>query len=361
MSKTETRSKRYLVSTLGLMLALTAVLALTNFAVDPYGIYREWEEGDVFPASGTYERLHKTERIKRVKPDVLILGTSRANIGIDPDEEFFPGLTPYNAGASAATIREHRLMLEYAYRVRPLKKVVLSLDLLSFNTKRPDNRHFKEHRVAPGALSPQNSFFNTYGTIFSFDTLTVVAKHLRYVESIHRQSYPEANGHKQNDKAAWIAKKRGVHSFFRLSPNSHMYPENFSYAYSDTPGDTTFQDFRAILEFCAEKNIELYIYIGPMHKIHLDMFVDHGMQDIRENWKKKLVEIARPFGVPLWDFSTYHDIAMEPLPPEDDTETQMRWFWDTDHYKTEAGDIVMRKILGLPGADAYPGFGEKLL
>lgn len=356
----EEQSKKYLLLTLGVILTLSSALAAFNYTIDPYGIYRAWGPNDVYPAADTYERIHKTERIKRVKPDVLILGTSRANIGVNPRQAFFPGLTPYNGAVSAATIYEQRKMLEMAHKSHPLKKVIMALDFMVFNTARLENRHFEEKRVADDALSPVNSFIHTYGTIVSFSTILVSLKHLRYKKTVFRRSHPEANGHKKHNEGAWRAKKFGVHSIFMLSPNAEIAGNSFSYKYSDKPEDDSFQHFRAMLDFCLKSGIEAYIYIGPLHKTHLQMYKDNNMWETMQDWKKMIAEIAAPYPYPLWDFSTYNSLTTEPLPPVEDKETQMKWFWDTDHYKEETGDIILQKILGLKGKDYYPDFGKKI-
>lgn len=356
----ESASRKYLVFTLALMLAALGGMAAFNFIVDPYGIYRDWDAGDVYPAADTYERIHKTERIKRVKPDALVLGTSRANIGVNPRQEFFPGLAPYNAAVSAATIYEQRKMLEFAHKVRPLKKVIMALDFMVFNTMRLENRHFEEQRVAEDALSPVNAFINTYGTAVSFSTLLTAIKSLRYAKTIERRSHPEANGHKKHNEGAWRARKFGVHSIFMLSPNAEIAGREFSYHYSSRPGDDSFQHYRAMLDFCRRNGIEAVVYIGPLHKTHLDMYKDNGVWETMLDWKKRIAAITRDYPFPLWDFSTYNSLTNEPLPPLDDKVTQMRWFWDTDHYKEEAGDIILQKVLGLKGRDFYPDFGKKM-
>jgi len=65
--------------------------------------------------------------------------------------------------------------------------------------------------------------------------------------------------------------------------------------------------------------------------------------------------------ISLWDFGMYHPITTEKIPPEDDTETQMDWFWESSHFKKELGDRILDVILGAPDAPGkIPGFGVLL-
>ncbi len=356
----EKRSKKYLSFILGAMLALLAATAGINYAVDPYGIYGDWKKGAAYPASDTYVRIHKTERIKRLKPDALVLGTSRADLGVNP--KFFTGLNAYNAALSAANVYEQRMMLEFAQRVHPLKKVIITLDLFTFNTLRLENRHFEEDRVAPEALEPLQSFINTYGTLVTLDTLLVVKKHLRQIKHLDRESYPRPNGQKLHNEGEWRSKNLGVNSIFWKSPNNLVLgAKEFSYNYSPKKGDDTFAQFRMMLDFCEREKIEAYLYFGPLHQVHLDGLKKDGRWKLFEDWKKRVTAIVARTPYTLWDFATYNSFTTEKIPPESDKVTQMQYFWDTDHYKEKTGDIIQRKILGLAGKNEYPDFGKKLL
>lgn len=356
------KEKRYFLLVAGIVLAILSALAAFNLVINPYGVYRDWKDGAVYPAANTYERIHKTERIKRLKPEAVIIGTSRADIGIDPRPEHFGELTPYNASLPAATIYEQRRMLEFAHRVRPLRSAVIALDFLSFNTGNPGNQHFDEKLLAEDATRPLNSMLRTYGTAVSFNTLLAAIKHLRYQGELHRRSYHLPNGHKKHNKGKWTAKKRGAYRSFELTPNAEMITlDNLKYDYPDRPGVSSFDDYRAMLDFARRENIALYVFINPVHAAYLNMYAQRGIWDDFTAWKSRIAEITKPYDAPLWDFATFNPVTEEPVPAKEDTESQMRWFWDKDHYKDATGDIILRKLFDLPGADEHPEFGEKLL
>lgn len=357
----EKRSKKYLAVVLAVMFALLLVTAALNYCVDPYGIYSDWKKGDVYPASDTYIRIHKTERIKRLKPDAIVLGTSHADLGINPRPEFWPGLSPYNAALSAANIREQRRLLEFSQRVHPLKRVLITLDMFTFNAQRLENRHFEERRVAPNALDPINSLINTYGTLVSFDTLLVINKHFHYMRQLDRRSYPKPNGQKMHNEGAWRVAKFGAASIFWKSPNLNaLGAKEFGYNYSDAPGDDTFHQFRAMLEFCEKNHIAVYLFFSPYHKSHLDLLKREGRWKLFEEWKQKVTAIVRETKYPLWDFATYNSFTTEDVPAKGDLKNQIKYFWDTDHYKEQVGDIMQRKVFGLAKPGEYPEFGTKL-
>src|SRR5262249_26234959 len=149
---------------------------------------------DAHPAASSYLRLEKIEAVKRLKPDAIITGSSRADIGLDPKLEYFPGMTPYNFGLPASSIAEQRMTLQFAQAVHPLKEAIITLDLISFNALRLENKQFDPARLSPAALAEPHAFFDSYGTIVALDTFVASIKHLRYIKHPERYSYIEPNG-----------------------------------------------------------------------------------------------------------------------------------------------------------------------
>ncbi len=356
----------YLKTIFSLTFSLTLLVAGVNFFVNPIGIYNPpMIKGlnDAQPAASAYLRLEKIEAVKRLKPDAIITGSSRADIGLDPRPEFFPGMTPYNFGLPASTINEQRMTLEFAQTVHPLKEAIITLDLLSFNAHMLENKQFDTKRLSPEALSPARSFFDSYGTIVALDTFVASIKHLRYIKHLDRYSYCEPNGHKVvNDVLRDIA-MNGAASMFGDPAAALKGPqEDFSFSYSDKPDDTSYKQLEAMLDFARQHKIKVIMLISPLHK--------RGTEDqtaMDREWKSRLAEIVRENAArygekpyPLWDFNYRNSLTVEPIPPAGDKKTRLKWFLNSGHYTTEAGDIIFAKILDLPEAAKYPDFGRRL-
>lgn len=343
------KESQYIKIVFAIGLGFLMFAATVNFATNPLGIYGS--EG-VFPAASTYSRIHKIESVKRLKPDVIITGSSRADIGLNPKEEFFPGLRPYNFALSAATIHEQRRTLEFAQTVHPLKKAVITLDFFAFNALKPANKQFEPARLSPEALRQPRAFFDTYGTAFSLDTLVVSLKHYRYMKRLERYSYARPNGHKLHNDGAWTAAHRGAYTMFAKPPAEEETATN-DYSFGNS-----FEHLRAMLDLARENKIDTVLVISPVHETELERMKTQGQWSLFLEWKKRLAETAGD--IPLWDFATYNSITMEKIPAPRDKKTRMRWFWDTNHYKEELGDLIFKKIYGLPGSELFPDFGLRL-
>ena len=119
---------------------LTVVFTI-NLLVDPYKIYRiiniEYfnREKPLIEKQGM--RKVKSLDIEQGNYEILLLGTSRVQNGLNPRAQVFGSKKTYNAGLPSAGIYELHKIIDFA-RTRKnscLKTVILGLDFFSFNKK----------------------------------------------------------------------------------------------------------------------------------------------------------------------------------------------------------------------------------
>ena len=362
--------RRYIAIVFGLTALLVLAISAVNYMVNPLGIYAEPHIrgfNDVHPAADNYVRLLKIESVKHLKPDAVIIGTSRAETGLDPKPEFFPGMTPYNFAVPAAGIIEQRRMLEFAQAVHPLKMAVLTLDFFAFNARRLENRAYDPGRLSPEATAQPRSFFDTYGTLVALDTFIASIKHLRALRKGKPYDDTAPNGHKISAGVAAQVAQEGAGKRFRHPPNeSEIAVDDFSFSYTKTPGDTTFQHLEAMLDFARRHDIRVILLISPAHETYLETLEKTGKKPLVEQWMSRVAAInrdsaarygAKPY--PLWDFSGRGRFTTEAVPLLADKTAHPKWFWDSNHYKIELGDIVLRRIMGMDNGES-PDFGKRL-
>lgn len=365
------KRKTYIQLVFGITLSVVTTIAAFNFTLNPLGLYNSpviAGFNDRHPAAGGFTRLYKTEDVKRLKPDVIITGTSRADSGLNPKPEYFEGSRIYNFAMPAASIREQRYALEFAQAVHPLKTAIITLDFFAFNGKKLENKQFDAARYDPASLEQPRAFFETYGTLLALDTLVASFKHLRYIKKPDRYPYSLPNGYKvSNDMARDIEQQGAAKQFLRPGNENEISVSDFDFNYSANSSDNTFQHFEAMLDFTRRNGINVILLISPVHETYLRQLAAQGKSGLAEEWKRHLVKITKvnasryhsnPYT--LWDFAYPNSITREALPEEDDKKTRMRWFWDSNHYKEETGDIVLRRIIGKPVDAQYADFGRKL-
>ena len=126
-----------------------------------------------------------------------------------------------------------------------------------------------------------------------------------------------------------------------------------------TPDASTSLDYlRRIVAFCRTHRIGLRIFLTPGHAHQLELDAAAGEWSAIENGKRALIELLTEDAarhpdqppIPLWDFSGYSTITTESLPPSDGRE-EMRWYWDSSHFKEQVGDLVLDRVLDFRESD----------
>ena len=362
--------RRFLRGLAAFLLAGTVGIAAWNCAVDPYDMWhgRTVHGFNHFKSrtEGQFNRMAKAREIRRFRPDALLLGTSRADWGLDPCH---PGLqtlstNTYNAALAGATIYELYRYLQHAQHLRPLRHAILGLDIELFNlTDRRES--FRERRLAvtaAGRPQPFSAFADAVETLLTADALAASRKTIRDSRArrdIRREDLrARGNPHWENPEPdlRWAAYREGI----RLARANlqHLSAQR-------TAIERRLNDFDRILAFCHRHRIELTLYITPYHLSHLEVLRRTGNWPAFEDWKRELVarnqRAADAAGRPLfalWDFSGYHRIATEPCPTPADPYRVMTWYRESSHFRKITGDLILDRILGLPNAP--DDFGVRL-
>jgi hypothetical protein len=115
--------------------------------------------------------------------------------------------------------------------------------------------------------------------------------------------------------------------------------------------------------------VDLRIFIAPEHAHQLEITAAIGEWASLENAKRALVQLladdaarhpeAPP--IPLWDFSGYSSVTTEDL-PKSGSRAEMKFYWDSSHFKDIVGDFVLDRLFGLSGPQrgVPPDFGVRL-
>lgn len=128
------KTKRWVKLWVGIIFICLLLICGFNYIIDPYGIYNNRFFNLEKIKQSPKMKLVKAIRVKNIKPKSIVLGTSRAETGFDPNHNYF--MQPsYNFATSGSSMYENRLNFEYALKQGNLKKVLLVLDYRMFNSK----------------------------------------------------------------------------------------------------------------------------------------------------------------------------------------------------------------------------------
>ena len=124
-------SKRWLKIIFSLLSVIICTVSLFNYIVDPYGLYKNNFLPNK-PKDYEYMRLVKLLKLEELKPNSIVIGTSRAEIAIDPAHKYFKKPS-YNLANAGLSLYEAKYYLEEAIKQENLNNVLLVLDWRMFN------------------------------------------------------------------------------------------------------------------------------------------------------------------------------------------------------------------------------------
>jgi tetratricopeptide (TPR) repeat protein len=388
-------------------LCFCAAIVATNVIVDPFMFWRLVTIPGINsqrPEFSYWTRLAKAQLMCRLQPSSVIMGSSRAEVGLDPSYPAwrqFPGRT-YELGLSGVGLKEMELMLRHTEYASPnLRHVVMALDFYMFNANREavvfgtEVLDFDPNRLL---TSPSDSCLRTFG----YDATKLLwMKGIPFDLATVRRQVPDWRNSDPSwdDVLDWLSLSdrdgfRGdnynvlipmaQHNGFRtLIDGAGGFAGQEAYYVSRVwrplpdqrfcftrPGQPdTIALFRGIAKFARESGIDIRFVINPIHARMLIALQEAGLWPQYEDWKRDLVRVlaeeakqdhANPF--PLWDFSGFNSITTEPIPFFGDTQHMMRWWWEPSHYQKVTGDLMLDRVLDykLGLASVPPDFGVLL-
>jgi hypothetical protein len=336
-----------------------AVIIIFNWMINPYNIYNTIKINKVLnkPLVASHLRLAKAVAVEWKKPLNLILGSSTAETGIDPDYTAWGKDKAYNLGLSGANIYEVMRYLQHAEAIYPAKKVILVVNFFMFNIYSKNREDFDETilRVKENGkknLLVTNTFFST---LLSYDALKAS------VYTIVNQN--QKNAFKSNGQLIWdyrveqVMKLGGYKNNFLHAEKYNREtllpsPKNKYDFFDPLLNVSTIEYLQKIIKLCEAKNTDLQIVIAPEHIRLLETYKLLGLWKKYEQWQIELTRLVekhnRAFPLSPYYLRSFNRITpciKEPFPAKNDKSLTMKWFWDPMHFKNELGNLMLQQIL----------------
>ena len=324
-------------------IVLGGILAsgIINVVIDPNGYFDlvDLPRINIEKPEKSYGRVIKSIEICRDEYDTIIFGTSRIYTGIDPHSRWFEGSTVYNLGLLGTNMYEIHKVAMYVQRCQTLGRILLGIDFLAFTTRRTTRRDFARSAFA-GGLS-----LNTYlRQIISGQSVIDSAK------TVWSNLRDGGDGRKPNGFEQRTGRVINYRRAFRKTLKSFMTNRE---TYGDFEyGRNRVDLLREIALAYADAGAEVYVFIPPVHAKQLEALRLLGLYETFEQWKRDVVDVVAsvnrrvpgPRAVRFWDFTGYNSISTEAVPAAG-SRNQMRWFYESSHFKPETGDLVLMRML----------------
>jgi Tetratricopeptide repeat len=370
----------FLLAFVGLVLGAFAALATVNVVVDPYWrfdlINVEGFNAQRVLANG---RIAKAGTVCRLKPAQVILGTSRAEVGLDPTHPGFADKegTVFNAALAGSGLHEIDLMLRHTVYASPnVQRVLIGLDFLMFNAHREAVAYGAEIWDYDEGRLLQSASDNCWrNLLYDYHDLLGMAGFRGSLRSVKRQMTEPGLG---GDLTRWIGldDKNGFRRNFEVLRKTRVanggYRALFGtaqeryyaakiwragprerYCFVAEGQPNTIDVFREMVRFARTQGVDVRFFINPVHARMLVALWQTGLWPQYEDWKRSIVTVlaeeAKDSGKSpfvLWDFSGFNSITSQTVPPDGDTTTLLHSFWEPSHYQKATGELMLDRILG---------------
>ena len=348
---------------------LIAISGGFMYAVDPYAIFGSptiagfnRDKTRVVDRS----RLAKPYLVERAHPATIVVDSSSVEAGLDPDSPSWPAaLKPvFNLGITGSGPYTQLRFLQDALATARPKLIVLGTS-------------FDEALIMPGAVKPEDSqqasdyderlyvtptgapnprmrvtrIEDAFGALFS---LTALADSVFTVLDQDKPLTPKMTplGFGASDLAG-VAHTDGAYRLF-IDKDRDLVTEMARWLRE--PRFDVEPLGRAIAA-AQSRGAKVIVVVTPAHVDELEIYHRLGIMPFYEVWLNRLSEIVANSGATgvapasLWDFNAPSQFTTEDLPVLQDTETQLRWFWEPIHFKPELGTFIISRILGAGPSD----------
>lgn len=367
----------YVLISLGLSLLLILAVLSINLLVDPYAL-RTANSLNLFPKKPEFSRNSRTSKtyaINHIKPDLVVLGSSRSDHGIDLTYLTNDGRAqrPYNASVDGTNMVELAAFFEHTLASGQLKSAIIGLDFHLFANKpgiSPEDASILDsvhHDASFDRFSRRLRLSVTTDSIKS-SFATVMGQHLdepydlktgRRNESSFRQRLAAVGG-ATSYFVQWERKEAPAY----LAMASARKGQTFVIEKADQ-----FAALDRLLRLARKHDVDLKLFFSPMHARNAEVLAATGQWMDFENWKREVVRMVDDEGRsssghsswPIWDFSGYNSVTTESLPDQRQGEgLEMVGYWDPSHYRKSVGNLILAELFSNPGRQFTPSFGVKL-
>lgn len=357
------------------LLSTLIAIGIFNYVMDPYNIFQTFELQGINtskPATKNRTSLAKTYMVEKSNAKTLIIGTSRFDVGINPESEYIPSLSKpaFNLSVPGASIYNQFRYIQHASAYKKPNTIILGLEFNSFLTDSsnktepypPANRdNAFENRLKVnynGELNQQliqkikDSLNSTLSNSTTFDSIkTILAGNKIWITHKGFSSGSARFSSETISKGYFSVFRDVIHTQARVIFSRKLLVDS-----------NAFKALDDIIKFCHEKKIQLIIVIPPQHAFIYELWDKANLWTEFEKWKQLILQkvpvedLFTNNSVQVWDFSTYNSMTTENVPEAKDITKRMSWYWEPIHFKAKLGEQILKQLYG----KEVEGFGVRL-
>lgn len=295
---------------------LLLIVGFSNIIVDPYGFFNSPKISFLNKNKPELEKnlmLAKATEAKFINAKTIILGSSRVMSGLDISHPILGDKeVVYNLGLPGTNLYQVLKYFKYTLTYQNhVEKVILGLDFFMFNDNLQNLDTFNEARLN-GDFSIEDLMDNSLSISTLKASISTILANIKHQKSSISQESTTKKFRR------WLTNFLSFEGFYKTYDLSEDRLENF----------------QAIIDLCQKNNLDLEVFISPIHATQYEAITISGIWSTFEQWKREIVKIT-----PVWDFATYNSITTEAI------SDNMISYIDSSHYSQHTGNLILNRIL----------------
>lgn len=292
---------RYVFTLFATSCIVLALGAAINGWFDPFGVWRGYEAVTTLPPHMRMKpgidadpRFAKPLQVITLKPQTIIVGSSRVRDGMDPG--LLTRLAPapvMNYGVAGLRAREGARFIRHAIDVAQVKCVVWGLDFFGFNDREMDEMGADGF----GVLQSRPRTQDMARLLLAWPTLSLSGDIIDGKGTTLPNGFNLAPATPESAIDASILRNAVG---FAKAP--FLYGKFDSYA-------AHLRDVEATLDYAARKGVTVYLYTSPLHGLVMEAIFQAGADKIFYAWKRDMAALAEKYRMPAVDYMTYNSIT----------------------------------------------------
>lgn len=285
-----------------------------NYFIDPYGIYSQTRIQGI-NHSNRHETLNRMSIALRAilyKPKSIVLGSSRV---LSLEGFTYEGENIYNMGIPSASFDEMYSYFLHALYLQPdLKRLILGIDLFSFNEKNIHASDYNEERLGKTSYTLKD----LKDSLFTYKTLY---KSLKVIDLS-----------RLNKKIPYEILTVEDKVYLQHMLTSEEYYKNYHLDLKKI------EKFKQLVDICRNRSIDLKVFICPVRALYWEFYIQNDLWAHVLDLKRQLSVIF-----PLWDFSGFNPITTETLESEGNA-----LYHECSHCTTYTGSLLLKRMFNQP-------------
>jgi hypothetical protein len=351
--------KRYQTFFLLLILGMAIGGFALNTTVNPWRVTpTPWTSEKLEPYRAieiSWNRTSKAGLVRSGNWDAAMFGSSRVDIGLDPQHPVFDGMQCANLGLNAGLLVENHAMFRYFIERQSPRLVVLAIDAGDLSTPPPkvNNTDFPLSPLDPAGNPLERELRYHVGISTMAASIATVGRSLKDQPAEH-----SPQGFRLD--APFPQNQRLLISSLYLSTTYRMAMAHTAHGGLSKEKIALVED---IIAACREKNTRLVIFCTPNHALFQLAYRELGDPDpYFAKDRRALAKLAAAANtaapdappIEIWDFLDGHPLNSPPLPPADQPGSHLDGWIDLFHATPDIGRLMLDRLNG-PGP-----YGERL-